>query len=436
MDHYIKKPETISGRIRQVLNKNRLIKRTLDDYFKYSRPVRLTLIFLIFLVVMSLGFAAQILVEGLGYTDMNNYYPFGLWIIGDLVLVSLGGGAFTTGFMLYLVKHKQLEPIMHSTVLLGFLCYLFTFVFLVFDIGQPLRAWFGYAYPNWGENIMPQSMLTEVIWCLTFYFIILCVEFLPVTLKHRVLARVPLLNYTRHALHKIMWIFAAAGTFLSFFHQGSLGGGMWDSMYAKAVWFRPYHIYFFVVIIGAMAGGTSFMALCAYIAGKVRKQEVVPAETFHAVARISGIMMIVFFIARLADVILMGSRWVPLFDREYMDLQGGYYGLWLLILEFVMAFITIIMLAIKRNREREEFFLIGTITGVTTMVLEKFIVVLNGSSVPKFPWKKFISYNPTFQEWAIMLGGLSCMILIYMWCSKYLPLFPHAEEPRVHDDLK
>ena len=91
MDHYIKKPETLGGRLRRFLSGNRLIKRTLDDYFTYSRPVRLTLIFLIFLVVSSLGFAAQILIEGLGYTDMNNYYPFGLWIIGDLVLVSWGG---------------------------------------------------------------------------------------------------------------------------------------------------------------------------------------------------------------------------------------------------------------------------------------------------------------------------------------------------------
>ena len=62
MEPYVRKPDTVSGRIRQILDKNRLIKRTLDDYFKYSRPVRITLLFLIFLVVISLGFAAQILV--------------------------------------------------------------------------------------------------------------------------------------------------------------------------------------------------------------------------------------------------------------------------------------------------------------------------------------------------------------------------------------
>ena len=53
--------------------------------------------------------------------------------------------------------------------------------------------------------------------------------------------------------------------------------------------------------------------------------------------------------------------------------------------------------------------------------------MLNGSSVPNFPWKGFIGYNPTIQEWFILLGGLSVMILIYMWFAKYTPLFPHAE---------
>ena len=110
---------------------------------------------------------------------MSNMYPFGQWIIGDLGLVGLGGGAFTTGFLLYIFRNDKLEPLINSTVLIGFMCYLFTLVFLVFDIGQPLRAWFGYTYPNWGPHLMPTSMLTEVVWCLTFYFMILCVELDP-----------------------------------------------------------------------------------------------------------------------------------------------------------------------------------------------------------------------------------------------------------------
>jgi molybdopterin-containing oxidoreductase family membrane subunit len=380
------------------------------------------------LVLMFIVFGIQILFFGLGYTDMSNLYPFGFWIIGDLGLVGLGGGAFTTGFLLYIFRNDKLAPIINSTVLLGFLCYLFTFVYLVFDIGQPIRAWFGYAYPNWGHGLLPTSMLTEVVWCLTFYFCILCVELVPIALKHKVLDTIPALHYTGHYLHKIMWIFAAAGTFLSFFHQGSLGGGMWDTLYAKASWFRAHHIYFFVVIIGATAGGTSFMTLCAYCAGKVMKKEAVPAETFHSMAKISGFMFAVYFLARSIDIVLMAKSWVPLFDRGYLSLMGGYYGLWMVVLEMLLAAGAIAMQAYKKNRENEKTFRAGLISGVLSIVVGKFFVVLNGSSVPNFPWKKFAAYNPSIQEWAIMLGGLSLMSLIYMWCAKYLLLFPNLRK--------
>ncbi len=397
-----------------------------NEFNSYSRNIKITLAVLFALVGLFIIFGIQILFWGLGYTDMSNLYPFGQWIIGDLGLVALGGGAFTTGFFLYIFRNDKLEPIINSTVLVGFLCYLFTFVFLVFDIGQPIRAWFGYTYPNWGPGLMPQSMLTEVVWCLTFYFLILCVELLPVALKHKVLDSIPFLKYTGHYLHKIMWIFAAAGTFLSFFHQGSLGGGMWGEMYAKPVWFD--HFYFYVTIVGATAGGTSFMALIAYSAGKVMKKEVVPWETFQSITFISGIMSIVYLAFRAINVYRMASVFVPAVDRSFMDLWGGIYGFWMLVAEGLFAVAAIVLLVVKKFRSQERLMLAGMICAIMTSVMSKLIVVLHGSSTPNFPWRPFAEYAPSFQEWAVMLGGLACMALIYMWAAKYLPLFPHLHK--------
>jgi Ni/Fe-hydrogenase subunit HybB-like protein len=399
------------------------IDKIKEEFNGYSRSVKIALYIMFFLTAGFIVFGIQILFWGLGYTDMSNNYPFGQWIIGDLGLVALGGGAFTFGFILYIFRNDKLAPIINSTVLLGFLCYLFTFVYLVFDIGQPLRAWFGYTYPNWGPHLMPASMLTEVVWCLTLYFMILCVELIPVVLKHKVLDAIPALRYIGHYLHRIMWIFAAAGTFLSIFHQGSLGGGMWGVMYAKPEWFRPD--YFYLAIVAAIAGGTSFMALCAYMAGKVMKREIVPAGTFYTIAKISGIMMLAYLVFRIYDLIVRAMVYIPAFDRKFINLLSPYYG-WLYFLELILAVIAIVMLLVKRYREQERFFLTGVASGTLAITVSKLSVVLNGSAVTNFPWKQFYAYNPTIQEWFIMLGGLSIMVLIYMWCAKYLPLFPHA----------
>jgi Ni/Fe-hydrogenase subunit HybB-like protein len=415
--------------VRNLLSKNRATKFLLDEYMGYTRNIRVALAVLIILVILFIIFGIQILFWGLGYTDMSNLYPFGQWIIGDLGLVALGGGAFTSGFVMYIFRNEKIEPMINSTVLLGFLCYLFTLVYLVFDIGQPLRAWFGYTYPNWGPSLLPASMLTEVVWCLTLYFCILFVEVIPVALKHKILDKIPALHYIGHYLHRLMWIFAAAGTFLSFFHQGSLGGGMWGVMYAKPFWFRPH--FFFLAIVGATAGGTSFMALCAYIAGKVMKKEVVPAETFYTIAKISGVMMFFYLIFRVFDLISRNLTFVPAFDRRFIDLLSPQYG-WMYIPELICIVLTVVMLLVKKFREQEKFFLTGIISGVVAVTIAKLSVVLNGSAVPNFPWKSFIAYFPTFAEWAVMLGGLSVMALIYMWCAKYLPLFPHAEKQGHH----
>ncbi|HPB82354.1 MAG TPA: polysulfide reductase NrfD [Spirochaetota bacterium] len=394
-----------------------------DEFNSYSRNIQISLYVLFALVVLFGIFAIQVLFWGLGYTGMDNNFAWGVWILGDLGLVALGGGAFFTGFFLYIFRVDKLEPIINSTVLLGWMCYLFTLVLLLFDIGQPLRAWFGFAYPNWGPHLMPISMLTEVFWCLSLYFCILCVELVPVVLKQRLLDRYPVVNAIGHYMHKLMWIMAAAGTFLSFFHQGSLGGGMWGVLYGKAQWFRPH--FFFLAVVAATAGGTSFMMLIPWIAGKVMKKEVVPKETFYTLAKISGFMFIFYFSFRIYDIYSMAVKYVPAADRSYLDMWGGIYGIWMLALELVLCLVPITMYLIKKFREQEKTLVTGFIAGVSAIVVSKMNVLLHGFSVPNFPWKGFTTYSPTVQEWFVFFGCIAIMTLIYMWFAKYTPLFPH-----------
>lgn len=394
-----------------------------DEFNSYSRNSQIALYVLFAIVALFAIFAIQILFWGLGYTDMNNNFAWGVWIIGDLGLVALGGGAFFTGFFLYIFRVDKLEPIINSTVLLGWMCYLFTLVLLLFDVGQPLRAWFGFAYPNWGTHLMPISMLTEVFWCLSFYFCVLCVELVPIVLKQRLLDRYPVVHGIGHYMHKLMWTMAAAGTFLSFFHQGSLGGGMWGVLYGKAQWFRPH--FFFLAIVAATAGGTSFMMLIPWIAGKIMKKEVVPKETFYTLAKISGVMFIFYTSFRVYDIYSMTVKYVPAADRTFMDIWGGLYGIWMLGLELVLCLVPITMYLVKKFREQEKTLVAGFIAGVSAIMMSKMNVLLHGFSVPNFPWKGFTTYLPTIQEWFVFLGCIAIMTLIYMWFVKYTPLFPH-----------
>src|SRR4030042_5258761 len=157
-------------------------------------------------------------IKGLNQTNMNGSYGFGLWIWADLTVIALGGGAFFTGLLRYVIGKDKLKNIINFAVLIGFICYSSALLILAIDIGQPLRGWFIF----WHANV--HSMLTEVAFCLTCYFMVLTIEYLPLILENRQIDRLPFFHNLSHNMLEIMAVFAATGAFLSFFHQGSLGG--------------------------------------------------------------------------------------------------------------------------------------------------------------------------------------------------------------------
>src|SRR5512141_2755127 len=170
------------------------------------------------LLAFGLYAAGLCLVKGLNQTNMDNRFAFGLWIFLDLSVIALGAGAFFTGFLLYILKKHEFKAVINSAVVIGFICYSGAVLVLAVDVGQPLRAWFTFWHPN------VHSMLTEVTFCITCYLTVLLIEYLPIVFRNRRLKEVPSFLVFEYQLHKVMPVFAAAGTFLSFFHQGSLGG--------------------------------------------------------------------------------------------------------------------------------------------------------------------------------------------------------------------
>ena len=125
-----------------------------------------------------------------------------------------------------------------------------------------LRSWYGFWHPN------VHSMLTEVMFCITLYLGVLMIEYAPLVLENRKINANPGAHYFAHNLHQLMFIFAGTGTFLSFFHQGSLGG-MYGVMFARPFAFREgFFIWpwtFFLFIASAIASGPAFTVLITSI---------------------------------------------------------------------------------------------------------------------------------------------------------------------------
>ncbi len=373
--------------------------------------------------------AALCLVLGLNQTNMNDYFAFGVWIVVDLAVIALGAGAFFTSFLNYIVGKTELKPIVNAAVLIGFICYVGAILMLGIDIGQPIRGWFGF----WHANV--HSMLTEVMFCITTYAIVLCIELLPNILDNRRISRVPEFGTFSHNLHTIMIVFAAAGTFLSFFHQGSLGG-MFGVLYARpfaargglGIW--PWT--FFLFIMSAIAVGPSFTTMVVMITEKVTGRKLTKHSVKMLMGKISGWLLVVYMVFKSADTLWWAYIKLPSMGQTLDDMYHLPYGYWLLWVEIgLCGWVPALMLVQEKVRQSYGWMFLAMLLACIGITLNRFVFTIQSLALPVLPFEKFHAYLPSWQEWGIASLVMGFGLLVFMLAYRYLPIFP--QEPELNE---
>ncbi|RJR17561.1 MAG: molybdopterin oxidoreductase [Desulfobacteraceae bacterium] len=379
------------------------------------------------LLMWGLLSAALCLFKGLNQTNMTDYFAFAVWIVVDLAIIALGAGAFFTGFLTYIVGKKELKDIINAAVIIGFICYSGAVAMLGIDIGQPIRGWFIF----WHVNV--HSMLAEVSFCITCYLGVLAIEYLPIILENRQIQKVRTLRLAGENLHGIMAVFAATGAFLSFFHQGSLGG-LFGVMYARPFDIRGgFYVWpwtFFLFILSAMAAGPSFTILCTKLTEKISRKRLVPEKAFQTLAKISGWLLSLYVVLKILDTIVWAFGDVPRAGLTFMDFfKEGPYGVWLLVCEIlVFGVVPAIILMTPSARKSEGWLITGCLMNCTGIVLNRFTFTIVSLAIPVMPFDKFVSYLPTWQEWGISFAVIGYGFLLFSLSYRYLPVFPKEKE--------
>ena len=381
------------------------------------------------LVLLAWGGISALLCLGLGLnqTNMSNIFAFALWIVFDLSVIALGAGAFFTGFLTYIIGKKELKDILNAAVIIGFICYSGAMGMLAIDIGQPVRMWFIF----WHANI--HSMLVEVSFCITCYMGVLCIEYLPLILENRKLSEVREFRLFGHNLHHVMALFAATGTFLSFFHQGSLGG-MFGVMYARPFAARAgFYIWpwtFFLFVLSAIAAGPCFTILCTRLTEVITRKKLVTQKAVQTLAKISGWLLAVYIILKIADTLGWIYGVVPRAGQSFTDFyREGPYGVWLLVCEIVIfGIVPAIILLIPKTRQHGGWLITACLMNCTGIVLNRFVFIVVTLAIPVMPFDRFWSYLPTWQEWGIAMAVIGYGFLVFSVSYRYLPVFPKEKE--------
>lgn len=366
-------------------------------------------------------------VVGLNQTNMDNRFAFGLWIYLDLTVIALGAGAFFTGFLLYILKKKELKAVINSAVVIGFICYSGAVGILMVDVGQPLRAWFTFWHPN------VHSMLAEVTFCLTLYLSVLAIEYAPLVLKNRRVKEVPGALVLQHQLHKVMVVFAGIGTLLSFFHQGSLGG-LYGVLRGNPFAFRSqvgiWPTTFFLFILSAAAVGPSFILLTTWLVGKTSRKRLVSPDVFQTLAKISGSLLLVYVVLKGIDSLVWINSTSP---KTGVQVSSFYahppFGTWVLFAEVVLlGLVPAAMLLSRRVRARTGLLVLAAAMACAGVVLNRYVMTIQTLALPSLPFDSFLSYSPSWQETAAFLAVLGYGVLLYSISFRWLNLFPEERE--------
>ncbi|MFW6081418.1 MAG: menaquinone reductase integral membrane subunit QrcD [Desulfosalsimonas sp.] len=366
--------------------------------------------------------------KGLNQTGMNDAYGFALWIWADLAIIALGGGAFFSGFLTYIIGRKELKSIINYAVIIGFICYSSALLILALDIGQPLRGWFIF----WHANV--HSMLTEVAFCLSCYFAVLTIEFIPLVLENPKLNRVPFLHHLSHNMHEVMAVFAATGVFLSFFHQGSLGG-VSGVLYGRPFAFREGLLIwpwtFFLFTWSAAAVGPCFTVLITWLTEKITNKKLVKQEIFQLLGKISGWMLLTYIIAKLADTFYWAMVTAPSKGFALMDFYSDnpVYGIWILIAELLVCGLVPALILVTRKGRENNFLLAGAmILAVIGICINRWVMILQVMAAPLLPFQDWYMYMPTWQEVATTILPVAYGAILIMLAHRYLPIFPQEKE--------
>jgi Ni/Fe-hydrogenase subunit HybB-like protein len=174
-----------------------------------------TTVVLALFVLAALGVLVVRFTQGLGaVTNLNNGYPWGLWIAYDVVAGSaLAAGGFSTALLVYILNRGEYHPLVRPALVAALLGYVQAGVSVMFDLGR----WWDFWHIFWPKYAQLNSVLFEVAVCIAAYTLIIAIELMPVVLE-RLGWESP-----RRKLNRILFVFVAIGVLLPTMHQSSLG---------------------------------------------------------------------------------------------------------------------------------------------------------------------------------------------------------------------
>lgn len=345
---------------------------------------------------------------GLGaVTNLNDGYPWGIWVIFDVIIGSaFACGGFSVAMLVYIFNRGQYHPLVRPALLASLFGYTLAGVGVMFDLGRYWNFW----HILWPTYANPNSVMFEVALCISCYIIVMWIEFAPVFLEKLGMRE------TRKNLNKVLFFFIALGTLLPMMHQSSLGtllvvmGGQ-----VNPLWQTP--VVPLLYLLSAITIGYGVVLFETCIAASAYRHEI-ELHLLQPMAKVMLGVLTAYLVVRLADLVVRGA----LGHAFQPSLEAFFF--WLETSLFVGPYLLIGTPSARRNPAR--LFL----AGVSIMLAGIFLRV-NGFLIG-YDTGPGWSYFPSIPEMLVTIGMFAIDVLAYIIITRRFPVLPRVTAPTAH----
>jgi Ni/Fe-hydrogenase subunit HybB-like protein len=349
-------------------------------------------------------------------TNLNQQYPWGIWIVIDVSFIALAAGGFTTAALVHVFHREHYHAVARPALTAALLGYTFASVALFADLGRYYNIWHPLLPSMWQGN----SALFEVAMCIMCYLMVLYIEFLPLVCERLISdGRRPRLvracRLLQSGLAKSMCVFFVLGVAISCLHQSSLGHVMvLASAKLHPLWQTPLLSLMF--LLSAIAAGfpvAIFVSICGSWALKGKPD----MRALSSLAKYVPFFLGIYLAFKIGDMFARGS-YVYLGETSIRTASFA--------VEMTCGLIVpLVMLLFRRVRRSPGGLCFASALVMGGVLLNRANVYLVGYQPPYAD----TVYVPSIAEWGLTVAVVAGLLLCWRLIAIYLPVMtvrPHA----------
>jgi Ni/Fe-hydrogenase subunit HybB-like protein len=345
---------------------------------------------------------------GLGaVTGLNDGYPWGIWVVVDVVIGSaFACGGFAVAMLVYIFNKGEYHPLVRPALLASLFGYTLAAAGVIFDLGRWWNVWNMF----WPGSINPNSVMFEVAVCITLYVIVMWIEFSPTFLEQ--MGK----DEARRKVGRVMFFVIALGTVLPMMHQSSLGTLLVVmGVQIHPLWQTPVLPLLYLLTAITMGYAVVLFESCLTSSAYRRKLE---THMLTPLAKVMLGFLAVFLVVRVGDLVVrgaLGKAFVPSVEALMF---------WLEMACFIAPLVLIGAESNRRNPAR--LFLAGVL-----LMLGGSLMRLNGYLIGYETGDGF-SYFPTLAEVLVTAGMFAVEVLGYIIITRRFPVLPREDVQAAH----